>query len=75
MSRLKDYPIGCIIVYEGTTLTVTAQKGNIPSCGGCYFSNVAQAKRHKKIACYLHGLACTAFKRKDKQHVIFSESV
>lgn len=69
------YPIGTKLRYDKTTLIVVAQKDNMPSCTGCFFSDFVQEKRHKKIACYTHGMACTAHTRKDKKHVIFSESV
>ena len=69
------YPIGAKLHYNGIVLTVEAQEDNRPSCLGCYFSDSVQEKRHEKIACYIHGMACTAHTRKDKKHVIFSESV
>lgn len=73
MSRLKDYPIDSQVPYKNAMLIVVAQKCNEPSCKGCYFGDAIQEKRHKKIACYTHGMACTAFLRKDKHHIIFKE--
>ena len=70
------YPINAKIHYDdNVTLIVVAQEDNKPSCTGCFFSDSVQEKRHKKIACYIHGMSCTAHTRKDKKHVIFSESV
>ena len=71
MSKLKDYPIGSVVLYKNVSLVVEGQKGNRPLCTDCYFSRAEQEKRHDRMACYKHGMACTAHTRKDKKHGFF----
>lgn len=69
---MKFYPIGTIFSYENIQLKVVAQRDNLPSCKGCCFTEDTYRKWHGgKISCYVHGLSCTKYMRKDKKHVIF----
>jgi hypothetical protein len=72
---IKVYPVGSKIRFLGKVLTVVAQKDNKPSCAGCYFEKHNQNKRGSSISCFTHAMACTAFLRRDKQHVIFKEFI
>lgn len=72
-TKLRYYPIGSIVIYENIQLAIVAQKGNRPSCAGCFF-NYETYRRYisgKRISCCTHGMACTSHMRRDKKHVIF----
>ena len=71
---MKDLPVGTKVQYENVQLVVTATKDNQPVCTGCYFSDGVRWKHGKaKFSCYVHGMSCTKFMRKDKRYVIFKE--
>ena len=69
----KVYPVGAKIRFLDVVLQVEKQESNRPSCAGCYFCKFHQSKRGTGMSCYTHGMACTPFIRKDKNHVIFKE--
>ena len=72
-TKLRYYRVGSIVIYENIQLAIVAQKGNRPSCAGCFFNNTQYRKysKGKTIACITHGMACTSHMRRDKKHVIF----
>lgn len=71
----KTYvPQGEATTYMGFVLVARQQKGNMPTCEGCFFTD-AGLKKHgmKRMSCHKHNLACTPYTRKDNSHVIFKE--
>ena len=69
---MKHYPIGTLVNFENVTLKVLAQVGNSPSCYGCYFSRANHKKLHGgTISCCELPFACTAYERRDRQHVVY----
>ena len=68
----KYLQVNSVFEYDGTKLKVVPQKYNNPSCAGCFFTeDNRKALGLKPISYNVHNYACTAFGRKDKQHVIF----
>lgn len=69
---MKQPMIGEIVVYGEMELFVVPTKDNEPTCTGCFFSRQqCRYDKRKEISCNTHGFVCTAFRRKDKKHVIF----
>ena len=67
----KFAPVGFKIRYNNETLLVVVQKDNKPSCQGCYFNKTNSRKRKTFKSCVSHGFMCTAYSRRDNNHVIF----
>ncbi len=69
-----DVSINGSVKYRGFTLAVVQQKGNMPICAGCFFTEHSLNNHGmKRIDCHKHNLACTPYARKDKCNVIFVE--
>jgi hypothetical protein len=69
---MKYVKVGEKVDYEGTTLLVAISKGDTPTCIGCFYSDRYRGRVGlARISRCIHGLACTAGKRKDKHHVVF----
>ena len=71
----KTYiPLNKMTTYDGYILMARQQKGNLPICAGCFFTEDNLHKHGmKRIDCHKHNLACTPYTRKDKCNVIFKE--
>lgn len=71
----KTYiPLNKTTTYDGYILIARQQKGNLPICAGCFFTE-DNLRKHglKRVDCHKHNLACTPYTRKDKCNVIFKE--
>lgn len=69
----KTYiPLNKTTTYDGYILIARQQKGNLPICAGCFFTE-DNLRKHglKRIDCHKHNLACTPYTRKDKCNIIF----
>ena len=69
----KTYiPLNKTTTYDGYILIARQQKGNLPICAGCFFTEDNMRKHGmKRIDCHKHNLACTPYARKDKCNIIF----
>ena len=69
----KTYiPLNKKTTYNGYILIARQQKGNLPICAGCFFTEDNMRKHGmKRIDCHKHNLACTPYTRKDKCNIIF----
>lgn len=73
MSNLKYFPVGSMIMYHETILKVVAQEENEALCDGCYILRAFQRRHREYISCYVHGISCTASRRKNRKHIILVE--
>lgn len=69
----KTYiPLNKTTTYNGYILIARQQKGNLPICAGCFFTEHSLNNHGmKRMDCHKHNLACTPYTRKDKRHTIF----